>query len=57
MSQADLTKLAKLRAEMIKQRRDIRAGTETNVRRASHTRKQIARILTKLNAPTKEEPV
>ena len=55
MSQADLTKLAKLRAEMIKQRRDIRAGTETNVRRASHTRKQIARILTKLNAPTKEE--
>ena len=41
--------LNKLRAEMAKQRRDIRAGVETNLHRATKTRRQIARLLTKIN--------
>ena len=49
MNAQDMDKLTKLRHKMASQRRDIRAGTETNVRRATLTRRQIARLLSQIN--------
>lgn len=45
--------LRKLKADLLEQERSVKTGTATNVRIASKTRKEIARVLTKINS-TKE---
>lgn len=50
---APKSELAKLRQQMAKQQRDIRSGLETNLRQATKTRRQIARLLTKANQQAK----
>lgn len=53
MSDVD-AKLAELRKDMLEQLKGIKAGTSTNVRKATQIRREIARTLTLKNQSTIE---
>ena len=47
--------LKQLKADLLEQERSVKTGTATNVRVARKTRKEIARVLTKINSKKEGE--
>lgn len=55
-SQAELQKqLAELRTQLTEQTRSLRAGELSNTRAIKETRRDIARVMTVINAPSADE--